>query len=37
MGWIRKAQPGLFILQKVVSYTQADLPELLRELLTELR
>lgn len=36
-GWIQKAKPGLFILRNVAAYTQADAPDIVRELLDEMR
>ncbi len=36
-GWIQKATPGLFILRNVAAFTQADAPDIVRELLYEMR
>lgn len=36
-GWIRKPQPGLFILRDVAIFTQADTANILNELLAEMR
>lgn len=36
-GWIQPAKPGLFILRSVAAYTQADAPDIVRELLYEMR
>lgn len=36
-GWIKKPQPGLFILRDVAAFTQADTEQMLNELLAEMR
>jgi hypothetical protein len=36
-GWILKAKPGLYLLRDVVSFTQVDTGNILKELLAEMR